>query len=152
MCTCPGWRATGGALAVDRPAGGTQAGGMKFDDILAARELLRDHLPETPMWSYPLLDELAGTTVHVKHENAQPTGAFKVRGGITLLAGLSGAARARGLVAYSTGNHAQSIAYACALFGARCVVVMPAGANPAKVGAVRALGATVELHGATMTE
>jgi threonine dehydratase len=140
-------------LAIDPRLRGVQAGGMPtFDDVLAARELLRDHLLETPMWSYPVLDQLAGTEVFVKHENVQPIGVFKARGGITLLAGLSAAERAKGLITYSTGNHAQSIAYACALFDAACVVVMPAGANEAKVRAVRALGGTVELFGAGMTE
>ena len=66
--------------------------------------------------------------VYVKHENVQPVGAFKVRGGLALLAGMTAAERARGLVTYSTGNHAQSIAYACALFDTPCTVVMPAAA------------------------
>ncbi|MGC0419934.1 threonine ammonia-lyase [Embleya sp. AB8] len=121
-----------------------------FADVLAARDLLAAHLPPTPMWSYPALDAAAGAQVYVKHENVQPVGAFKVRGGLTLLAGLTPAERARGLVTYSTGNHAQSIAYACAAFDAACTVVMPAAANPAKVRAVRALGATVLLDGANM--
>ncbi|WP_439679922.1 threonine ammonia-lyase [Embleya sp. MST-111070] len=121
-----------------------------FADILSARDLLAGHLPPTPMWSYPALDAATGAEVYVKHENVQPVGAFKVRGGLTLLAGLNPAERARGLVTYSTGNHAQSIAYACAAFGVTGTVVMPAGANPAKVRAVRALGASVVLHGADM--
>jgi threonine dehydratase len=125
---------------------------LTFTDVLAARDLLGDHLPETPMWSYPVLDATAGTTVHVKHENVQPIGSFKVRGGITLLAGLPADQRKNGLITYSTGNHAQSIAYACALFGTTCVVVMPAEASAAKVDAVLALGATVELHGANMAD
>ncbi|WP_331766652.1 pyridoxal-phosphate dependent enzyme [Embleya sp. NBC_00896] len=119
-----------------------------FADVLAARDLLTEHLPRTPMWSYPALDAVAGATLFVKHENVQPVGAFKVRGGLTLLAGMTPAQRARGVVTYSTGNHAQSLAYACAAFDTACTVVMPAAANPAKVRAVRALGATVELHGA----
>ena len=67
-------------------------------------------LPPTPAWSYPVLDAVAGVTVVVKHENVQPTGAFKVRGGLTLLATLSQQERAGGLVTASTGNHAQSVA------------------------------------------
>ena len=121
-----------------------------FDDVLAARDLLAAHLPPTPMWSYPVLDAVAGATVFVKHENTQPTGAFKVRGGLNLLAALPEDRRAAGLVSYSTGNHAQSMAYACAAFGAPCTVVMPARANAVKVRAVRALGAEVVLHGADM--
>ncbi|MBB4957397.1 threonine ammonia-lyase [Micromonospora polyrhachis] len=122
-----------------------------FADILAARNVLADHLPATPMWSYPALDELAGATVYVKHENVQPIGAFKVRGGLTLLAGLPAELRARGLVTYSTGNHAQSLAYACARFQVRCTVVMPTSASEEKVRAVRGLGTTVVLDGADMT-
>ncbi|HEU4424537.1 MAG TPA: pyridoxal-phosphate dependent enzyme [Pilimelia sp.] len=121
-----------------------------FADILAARDLLAEYLPPTPMWSYPPLDAEAGATVYVKHENVQPVGAFKVRGGLTLLASLPADQRARGLVTYSTGNHAQSIAYACGMFGAPCTVVMPATAGAEKVRAVRALGATVILHGPDM--
>ncbi|MFG1823306.1 threonine/serine dehydratase [Microbispora bryophytorum] len=119
-------------------------------DILDARRLIAPHLPETPMWSYPVLDAAVGAEVHVKHENVQPTGAFKVRGGITLLARM--ADRRRGVVTYSTGNHAQSVAYASRLYGVPCAVLMPENPNPAKVAAVEALGATVEVRGATMVE
>jgi threonine dehydratase len=118
-----------------------------FADILAARELLAGHLPATPMWSYPALDAVAGATLYVKHENVQPVGSFKVRGGLTLLAGLPAGQRTRGLVTYSTGNHAQSIAYACAAFGVPCTIAMPATASAEKARAVRALGATLVLHG-----
>jgi threonine dehydratase len=118
-----------------------------FADVLAARDVLTRYLPATPMWSYPALDAVAGATVYVKHENVQPVGAFKVRGGLTLLAGLPADQRARGLVTYSTGNHAQSIAYACATFGVPCTVVIPEKTSAEKVRALRALGATVVLHG-----
>ncbi len=121
-----------------------------FADVLAARTLLAGHLPATPMWSYPALDAETGATLFVKHENVQPVGAFKVRGGLTLLAGMPEDQRARGLITYSTGNHAQSIAYACAIFGVECVIVMPAAACEEKVRAVRALSATAVLHGADM--
>lgn len=129
-------------------------GGMDvtFADVVAARELLAGVLPGTPAWAYPALDEVVGAGVVVKHENVQPVGAFKVRGGLVLLAGMSAAERARGVVTYSTGNHAQSMAYACARYGVPCTVVMPAGANEAKVRAVRALGGTVELSGAGLAE
>ncbi|MDH2427936.1 pyridoxal-phosphate dependent enzyme [Sphaerisporangium sp. TRM90804] len=120
--------------------------------ILDAARLIAPHLPPTPMWSYPVLDARLGAEVHVKHENIQPTGAFKVRGGITLLTRMSEAERGRGVLTYSTGNHAQSIAYAARIFGAPCTVVMPENPNPAKVAAVEALGAAVELKGATVVE
>lgn len=123
-----------------------------FSDILRARDLLAGRLPVTPMWSYPVLDAVVGATVLVKHENVQPVGAFKVRGGLTLLAGMSAADRARGLVTYSTGNHARSIAYACAAFGVSCTVVMPVTAGEAKAGPIRAMGATALLDGANLAE
>lgn len=129
-------------------------GGMEseptFADVLAARSMLSAHLPPTPMWSYPALNAAAGATVFVKHENVQPVGAFKVRGGLTLLAGLPPELLARGLVTYSTGNHAQALAYACAHFQAQCTVVMPTQASEQKVRAVQGLGATVVLDGADM--
>jgi threonine dehydratase len=112
-----------------------------MSDVLRARALLAAHLPPTPMWSYPALNATTGTTMFVKHENTQPVGAFKVRGGITLLSGMTEEERAAGVLGYSTGNHAQSLAYSAALFGAPCTIVMPEGANPTKVAAVRGLGA-----------
>ncbi|GII75299.1 serine/threonine dehydratase [Sphaerisporangium rufum] len=121
-------------------------------DVLRAARQIAPHLPPTPSWSYPVLDARLGAETIVKHENVQPTGAFKVRGGINLLAGLPADRRAAGVVTYSTGNHAQSIAYAARMFGAPCTVVMPENPNPAKVAAVRALGATVEIKGGTVGE
>ncbi len=121
-------------------------------DALRARRMLAAHLPPTPMWSYPALDAATGANVLVKHENVQPTGAFKVRGGLTLLAGMTPDERARGVLGYSTGNHAQSLAYAAAHFGAPCVIVMPEDPNPAKAAAVRARGAELIEHGADLGE
>jgi threonine dehydratase len=76
-----------------------------------------------------------------------PTGAFKVRGGVNLIANLDETEKRRGVIAASTGNHAQSVAYAAQLFGVKAVIGMPEGANPVKVNATRSFGATVELHG-----
>lgn len=120
---------------------------LTFADVVAARETVYRHLPPTPMWSYPVLDVAVGATLYVKHENVQPVGAFKVRGGLTLLGGMSAAERERGTVTYSTGNHAQSLAYASALYHAPCTVVMPSAASPAKAAAVRGWGAEVTLVG-----
>ena len=119
-----------------------------YADVAAARTVLADLLPPTPSWHYPVLDAAVGVEVWVKHENTQPVGAFKVRGGLTLLASFDAKQRANGVVAASTGNHAQSVAYAAAHFGAPCTIVMPENANPAKAAAVRALGATLVLEGA----
>lgn len=121
-------------------------------DVLRARRVVARHLPPTPVLSAPVLDALTGARVLVKLENTQPTGAFKVRGGLTLLAGMEPAERARGVVGYSTGNHAQSLAFAAARYGAPCVIVMPERPNPAKAGAVRALGAELVEAGSTVDE
>jgi threonine dehydratase len=123
-----------------------------FADILAARATVAAHLTATPAWSAPALDAAVGCRVTLKHEHVQPTGAFKVRGGVVLLAGLDAAQRARGLVACSTGNHGQSVAYAAATFDAPCHIVLPRPANPTKVRALRALGAEVHEHGDTLED
>jgi threonine dehydratase len=125
---------------------------VTFSDVLDARRVLAAHLPATPAWHYPVLDARVGATVWVKHENTQPVGAFKVRGGLVLLASLTPQERARGVVAASTGNHAQSVAYAARAFGAPCTIVMPEHANPVKAAAVRALGAELVLRGAVFDE
>jgi threonine dehydratase len=118
-----------------------------FADVMRARKTIRLYLPPTPLHHYPALDELLGAEVWVKHENYQPIGAFKVRGGVNFMAHLGAEARARGVVTASTGNHGQSIAYAAQLFGARAVIVAPEGSNPVKVAAMRGYGAEVVLHG-----
>ena len=118
-----------------------------FTDVLQARRNVERHLPRTPLVHYPALDQLVGTRVLVKHENHLPTGAFKVRGGVNLLSQLSSDERARGVIAASTGNHGQSVAYAAQLFGVDAVVVVPEGANPLKVAAMRNYGAEVLFHG-----
>ena len=112
-----------------------------FDDILAARERIAPHLRRTPLHRYPALDELLGCEAYVKHENHQPVGVFKVRGGVNLVASLGPAERSRGVVTASTGNHGQSLALACQLHGVRCRIVVPVGNNPDKNAALRAFGA-----------
>src|SRR5215207_1054867 len=99
-----------------------------FVDVLHAQKNIRPYLRPTPFFSYPALNALLGTQVFVKHENAQPTGAFKVRGGVNLASQLSDDERSRGLVAASTGNHGQSIAFAGRLFGVKTRIVVPEGA------------------------
>lgn len=119
-------------------------------DILTARHVLADRLPPTPAWSYPALNDALGATVVLKHENVQPTGAFKVRGGLTLLSRMPADERRRGVVTYSTGNHGQSIAYAARAHGVPCVVVVPQRANPTKLLALRAQGADLVEAGPTL--
>ncbi len=87
-----------------------------------------------------------------KHENYQPVGAFKVRGGINLISQLSSEERARGVIAASTGNHGQSVAYAARLFGVKAIIVVPEKANPGKVAAMQGMEAEVIFHGITFDE
>jgi len=116
--------------------------------VLDARRVIAPHLDPTPLRRYPLLDELTGAEVLVKHENHLPTGAFKVRGGINLVARLDPGAVSAGVCAASTGNHGQSVAYAASLFGVSATIFVPRGANPVKVSSMRSLGAEVVEHGA----
>lgn len=119
-----------------------------FLDVLAARKRIAPHLPRTPLYRYPALDDLLGCEAWVKHENYQPIGVFKVRGAVNLVAALADEERRRGVVTASTGNHGQSIAYAARLFGVRAVICVPSGANPGKVAAIRGFGAEIAEQGA----
>jgi threonine dehydratase len=124
---------------------------MDIASIRNAQYVLADAgLVPTPSWGAPALDELTGCRVLLKHEQVQPTGAFKVRGGLNLLAGMTPAQRAAGLITASTGNHGQSLAYAAHRYGARCRIVLPEPANPTKVRALRGWSAEVLLHGDCM--
>ena len=123
-----------------------------LNDVYLARERSAPHLSRTALQRHPLLDEATGLTIWVKHENHNPTGAFKVRGGLNLVAAMTAAERASGIVTASTGNHGQSIALASRLHGARCTVFVPEGNNPEKNAAMRAYGATVEEGGRDFDE
>jgi len=115
--------------------------------VKAARGVVYRTLRETPLLTHPLLDVRTGLTIFVKHENHNPTGAFKVRGGLNLVANLTPAER-RGVITATTGNHGQSIALACRREQVPCTIVVPKGNNPDKNAAMRALGATLIEHGA----
>jgi threonine dehydratase len=121
-------------------------------DVLAARRRIAPYLRPTPLYRYPALDAMTGTRAWVKHENHQPVGAFKVRGGVNLVSRLTADERRRGVIAASTGNHGQSVAYAADLFGVRAVICMPEQANPVKVESMRALGAEVVFRGRDFDE
>jgi threonine dehydratase len=121
-------------------------------DVLEARRRISRYLRPTPLYSYTSLGELLGAEVFVKHENHQPVGAFKVRGGINLISQLSPQERERGVIAASTGNHGQSIAYAARLFGVRATICVPEQANPVKVASMRGLGAELVVHGRDFDE
>ncbi len=118
-----------------------------FKDVLAARKRIRPYLAPTPLHTYPAVNALVETTVYIKHENYQPVGAFKVRGGINLIGQMSEYEKARGVSGASTDNHGQSIAYAARLFGVQAHIVVPEGANPGKVAAMQGMGANVIFHG-----
>ncbi len=121
-------------------------------DVLSARDVISPYLPPTPLIHYPGLSQVLGSETYLKHENHQPIGAFKVRGGINLISRLSNDERARGVISASTGNHGQSVAYASRLFGTKSVIVVPEGANPGKVEAMENLGAEIVVHGADFDE
>jgi threonine dehydratase len=112
-------------------------------DVLAARRAIAPYLSRTPVLEPSGLARALGCRAVLKCENLNPTGAFKVRGGVNLVASLEPEVRARGVVAVSTGNHGQSVAYAARLFDTRATIFMPEAANPLKVAATLALGAEV---------
>jgi len=118
-----------------------------YADVMAAADVVRRHLRPTPLYEWPALSRLMGCRYYLKHENHTPTTAFKVRGGLNLVAKLPEAQKQRGIIACTTGNHGQSLAYACRGFGVRCVLVVPANNNPDKTAAMRALGAELIEHG-----
>lgn len=117
-------------------------------DVIAARPNVYRYLRPTPLHHYTGLSQMVGAEVWVKHENHQPVGAFKVRGGLNLAAHLTADERRAGLFTASTGNHGQSIAFAARVHGIRATIAVPEGANPGKVAAMRGLGAEVIFHGA----
>ncbi|MEX0682014.1 MAG: pyridoxal-phosphate dependent enzyme [Dehalococcoidia bacterium] len=121
-------------------------------DVYRAKHLLEDYLQRTPLVRNPVISRELGFEAYLKLENLQPIGAFKVRGGVYLCAGMSDEERTRGIIGASTGNHGQSLAYGAHLCGIRCVIAMPEEANPMKVESMRGLGATVEFHGANFEE
>ncbi len=124
----------------------------EFTDILDAKRVIDRYLQPTPLHHYPRLSAELGYEVFVKHENHHPVGAFKVRGGINLISRLTPEEKASGVISASTGNHGQSVAYAARLFGVKALIAVPESPNPDKVAAMRALGATVEVHGKDFDE
>jgi len=118
-----------------------------YADVMAAAPLVRRFVHPTPLYEWPALSRLLGCRYLLKHENHTPTTAFKVRGGIYLVSRLPAEQKRLGVIACTTGNHGQSLAYACRLFGVRCLLVVPAGNNPDKNAAMRTLGAELVEHG-----
>jgi threonine dehydratase len=122
---------------------------ISFDDVHAARERIAPYVRPTPLREYPQLGELAGHGMQVfaKHENHQPTNSFKIRNGLSFMTALTADERKRGVVAASTGNHGQGIAFGGSLLGVATTICVPAGNNPEKNAAMRALGGTVVEEG-----
>src|SRR5436309_4538937 len=121
-------------------------------DIEAARRTIGAQVLRTPMLPAPKLSALTGAEVWVKYENLQVTNSFKERGAVNKLATLSAAERARGVIAMSAGNHAQAVAYHARRLGIPATIAMPVTTPFVKVAATEAYGATVVLHGETITE
>jgi threonine dehydratase len=114
--------------------------------IEAAALRMQGHVRQTPLLDAPLLDRIAGRRIFVKAECLQLTGSFKARGGWSAVSVLSPEARERGVIAYSSGNHAQGVAYAAARHGSPCVILMPSDAPQVKIANTRAYGAEVVLY------
>ncbi|HEX5567201.1 MAG TPA: threonine ammonia-lyase [Streptomyces sp.] len=125
---------------------------MTLDDVRAAQKMLLGVARVTALESSRHLSGLIGSPVHLKCENLQRTGSFKVRGAYVRIAAMSLEERARGVVAASAGNHAQGVALAASLLGVRSTVFMPVGAALPKVAATRDYGARVRLHGQVVDE
>lgn len=119
---------------------------LQFADIQTAADRLRGHAHRTPVLTSRTLDERLGARVFMKAENLQRMGAFKFRGGYNAVAALTPAERARGVVAYSSGNHAQAVALAARLHGCTATLVMPQDAPALKLAATRDYGAEIVLY------
>jgi threonine dehydratase len=119
---------------------------MNIEMIRAAAKRLDGHVRRTPLLRSPLLDEIADRRVWVKPECLQHTGSFKFRGGWSALSALDAATRAKGVIAFSSGNHAQGVAYAAKMHGVPSVIVMPSDAPRLKIANTSALGAEVVLY------
>ena len=124
-----------------------------YADVVAARQFVSQYLPKTPLVRSHKLSEALGCDYYLKLENLQPVGAFKVRGGVNLVGREREAGLDQTIVTASTGNHGQSFGYAGRLFNTRVIIYAPAeNVNPAKLQAMRDLGAEVRLHGRDFDE
>ncbi len=149
---CDAIAAAGRAGAWHTALVATVSRSVQADDIVAARELLRDIIAPTPVLRSRVLSELIGGPVYLKCENLQRTGSFKIRGAYLRIARLTDEERARGVVAASAGNHAQGVAYAASLLDTRSTVFMPEGAPLPKIQATRDYGADIVLHGSSVED
>ena len=120
---------------------------VTFDDVQRAAERIADHAHRTPLLTSATADQISGGQLHFKAENLQRMGAFKFRGGFNALAMLSDAERQPGVIAYSSGNHAQAVALAARIQGAPATIVMPDDAPRVKLDATRGYGAEIVTYG-----
>ena len=125
---------------------------VTLDDVLAAREVLADVLTPTPMEFSQALSDRTGLQLHLKCENLQRAGSFKMRGAYTRMSRLTEEEKRRGVVAASAGNHAQGVALAARLLGIEATVYMPTAASMPKLAATRGYGATVIQTGTTLDD
>jgi threonine dehydratase len=125
---------------------------MDANELDAAIARIRPHIPPTPAYRWPLIEQATGTTTWVKHENHNPTGSFKVRGGVNLAARFVAAGQRPGLISASRGNHSQSLAFAGRQFGLPVTIVVPEGNSADKNAATAALGAQLVVHGRDFQE
>lgn len=116
---------------------------ITYDDVVAAHERIREHVHRTPVLTSRSIDAQTGAELVFKAENLQRVGAFKIRGAMNAVATLTDAQKAGGVVAYSSGNHAQAIALACREQGVRARILMPQDAPVGKMEATRDFGAEV---------
>ncbi len=119
----------------------------KYTDVLKAKRRIAPYLNKTPLLEYPGLSKVLGFNAYVKHENMQPTGAFKIRGGINLISQLEPEERNKGVITASSGNHGQSIALASQMFGVKATICVPSNVNPDKEEAIRSFGAETLVDG-----
>ena len=119
----------------------------KYTDVLKAKRRITPYLNKTPLLEHPGLSKVLGFNAYVKHENMQPTGAFKIRGGINFISQLEPGDREKGVITASSGNHGQSIALASQMFGVEATICVPSNVNPDKEEAIRSFGAEILADG-----
>ena len=124
----------------------TETLAISFDDVRAAQARLSGVIHQTPVLTSRTLDRLTGARIYLKAESFQRTGAFKFRGAYNAVSQLPEAARPRGVVAFSSGNHAQAVAHAAELLGVPAAIVMPEDAPPTKIAATKGYGAEVVIY------
>jgi threonine dehydratase len=125
---------------------------VSLKEIVRARSVIYRYLKPTPLIHYGPLSEIIGFQTYIKHENHNPTGAFKVRGGLNLIASLPQQEKERGVITATRGNHGQSIAMASQIFGIPCTILVPHGNNPEKNRAMRGFGAELVEYGRDFDE